>query len=261
MWINGVNIIAYVIVAIIGAIAGEITDVLNYFLPRHKKIFNKKNFKEYLNSATPKYYLMAIHILIYCVILFKYGANDINTVKYMVLTPMMISAFYIDYKKQIIPNRLTLSMFEIGLIFMFLHGFHNTNLAVSRLQGVSNVTLAISMFQGMFIGGISFLLITVVGGMIFGKETMGFGDVKMMGALGLYFGAKGIIAVAVLAFLIAAAYSIVVLIIQKVKHKDVIEYIAFGPFIVISAFITIFVTPDVLVVLPFLIFSLGKYRL
>jgi len=115
--------------------------------------------------------------------------------------------------------------------------------------------------QGMAIGGIIFFILTILGGFIFGKETMGFGDVKMMAALGLYFGFEGIIAVSIIAFLIAAIYSIVLLIIQKIKHNDVVEYIAFGPFIVISSFIVMFVPLEVLMVIPFVVFSFGKYRL
>ncbi len=248
MYINDVSIIAYVIVAILGAVAGEITDVLNYFLPKHKKIFSKSNFKEYLNTATPKYLLMVIHIFIYIGILLRYGTGDINGVKYMILTPMIVSAFCIDSKRQIIPNRLTLSIFEIGLIFMFI-------------QGISNFNSAISMMQGLVTGSGIFLIITLVGGAIFGKETMGFGDVKMMGALGLYFGFQGIIVLAILAFLIAAIYSIGLLIIQKIKHEELVEYIAFGPFIVIAAFIVVLVPLDILMVLPFVIFSFGKYKL
>lgn len=248
MYINDINIIAYVVVAILGAVAGEITDVLNYFLPKHKKIFSKQNFKEYLDSATPKYLLMVIHIFIYIGILYRYGTTDINTIKYMILTPMIISAFYIDYKKQIIPNRLTLTILELGLVFTFW-------------QGISNLNIAVSMFQGMIIGCLIFFIITVLGGVIFGKETMGFGDVKMMAALGLYFGFQGTIAVAILAFLIAAVFSVVLLIVQKIRHKDLVEYIAFGPFIVIAAFVVIFVPLDVLMVLPFIVFSFGKYRL
>lgn len=248
MYINDVNIIAYVIVAILGAVAGEITDVLNYFLPKHKKILSKTNFKEYLNTATPKYLLMVIHIFCYIGILLRYGTGDINAVKYMILTPMIISAFCIDFKRQIIPNRLTLTIFEVGLVFMFL-------------QGISNLNSAISMMEGMFAGSAIFMVITIVGGVIFGKETMGFGDVKMMGALGLYFGFQGIIAVSILAFLIAAIYSIGLLIVQKIRDNEIDEYIAFGPFIVIAAFAVMFVPLDILMVLPFIIFSFGKYRL
>lgn len=248
MYINDINIIAYIAVAILGAIAGQFSDLLNYLLPKHKRLLSKENLKEYIKSTTPKYLLMVIHILIYLGILYRYGLNDINTLKYMILTPMIISAFYIDHKKQIIPNRLTLTIFEVGLIFTFIHG-------------ISNLNIAISMFQGLIVGSLMFFVITIVGGFIFGKETMGFGDVKMMGALGLFFGVQGIIAVAILSFLIAAIFSIVLLIIQKIRHKELIEYIAFGPFIVIASFVVIFVPLEILMVLPFVIFSFGKYKL
>ena len=129
------------------------------------------------------------------------------------------------------------------------------------IQGMTNINVVISMLQGMVTGGAIFLIITLIGGAIFGKETMGFGDVKMMAALGLFFGFQGIIAVAILAFLVAAVYSIGLLIVQKIRHEELIEYIAFGPFIVIAAFIVVFVPLEILMVLPFVIFSFGKYKL
>lgn len=249
MYINNeVSIIACIIGAILGAICGEITDVLNYFLSKHKKIFSEKNFKEYLSTATPKYLLMVIHIFIFIGILLRYGTTNVNAIKFMALTPLIISAFCIDFKKQIIPNRLTLTIFEAGLVFMFI-------------QGMVNINVVIGMLQGMVAGGAIFLIITLIGGAIFGKETMGFGDVKMMGALGLFFGFQGIIAVAILAFLIAAIYSIGLLIVQKIRHEELVEYIAFGPFIVIASFVVIFVPLEILMVLPFVIFSFGKYKL
>lgn len=248
MYINDINIIAYVIVSILGAVSGQITDMLNYFWPKHKSIFSRENFKEYMSSVTPRYLFMVIHILIYIGILLRFGSSSTNTVKYMVLTPLMISAFYIDHKKQIIPNRLSLTIFEVGLVFMFI-------------QGVSDINAVFNMIQGLVVGVSIFLIITLIGGAIFGKETMGFGDVKLMGALGLFFGFQGIIAVAVLAFLIAALYSIGLLIVQKIRHEELVEYIAFGPFIVIASFIVIFVPLEILIVLPFVIFSLGKYKL
>ncbi len=248
MYINNVSIIACIFVAILGAVCGQLTDILNYFLPKHKKIFSKKNFKEYLSTVTPKYLLMVIHIFIFIGILLRYGTNNVNAIKFMFLTPLLISAFCIDFKKQIIPNRLTLTIFEGGLVFMFI-------------QGITNINIVISMLQGMVTGGAIFLIITLIGGAIFGKETMGFGDVKMMAALGLFFGFQGIIAVAILSFLVAAIYSIGLLIVQKIRHQELVEYIAFGPFIVISAFIVVFVPLEILMVLPFVIFSFGKYKL
>ena len=90
-----------------------------------------------------------------------------------------------------------------------------------------------------------------------GKEAMGFGDVKLMGAMGLFFGMYNMIAVSVLSFLIGAIIS-VFLLVTKIKKTD--EYIPFGPFIVISAFVVMCVPFPILVVTLLKIFSLGLYK-
>ena len=162
----------------------------------------------------------------------------------MLLTPMILSAFIIDYKIQIIPNRLNLTIFEIGLLFTFVEGIYSTDLAVNYLIG------------GLVGAGI-FVIITLVGGLIAGKEAMGFGDVKFMGALGLLFGWMAIIEVSVMAFLIAAIISIL-LIVTKIRKTD--EYIPFGPFIVIAVFIVMLVPAEVLFDVLFKIFTLGMYK-
>ena len=86
---------------------------------------------------------------------------------------------------------------------------------------------------------------------------MGFGDVKLMGALGLYFGLSNIIVITLLSFLIGAILSIILLA-TKIKRMD--EYIPFGPFIVLGTFISIYVPFEVIknVLLEF--FTLGLYR-
>lgn len=91
---------------------------------------------------------------------------------------------------------------------------------------------------GMLVGGGIFLLITLIGGLIAGKEAMGFGDVKLMGALGLFFGWPNMIIISLISFLIGAILSILLLVTKKKKTS---EYIPFGPFIVIATFITILV--------------------
>lgn len=91
---------------------------------------------------------------------------------------------------------------------------------------------------------------------MYGKEAMGLGDVKLMGALGLYFGLANIIIISLVSFLIGAILSIFLLI-TKIKKTD--EYIPFGPFIVIGTFISIFVPYSSLVTILLNIFTLGLY--
>ena len=79
---------------------------------------------------------------------------------------------------------------------------------------------------------------------MFKKEGMGFGDVKLMTALGLIFGIKEILTITLVSFFISAIISIFLIVI-KVKQMD--SYIPFGPFIVIAAVAIMFTGYEVYV--------------
>ena len=248
MYINDVNIIYYVIAAIIGLFVGEGVNWANKRLPEYKPVFSKEFFTEMKMNFKPNYILMFLTSAIYVTLIYRFGIKEtlianIDLIKFLILTPMLLSAFVIDYKLQIIPNRLNLTIFEIGIIFAFLYG-------------LSDVAITIKMLIGMLIGGGIFLFITLIGGLIYGKEAMGFGDVKLMGALGLFFGQYNIIAVTLVSFLIGAILSIILLV-SKIKKSD--EYIPFGPFIVIASFISMYVPFEQIKLILLKIFTLGLY--
>lgn len=249
MYINDINILYYVLVGIIGLVVGQFVDWCNQRLPEYKEVFSKEFFTVYLKNFKPKYILMFGMAIIYMILLYFIGwkeglINKVELLKYIVLAPMLICTLTIDMKHQIIPNRLNLAIFEVGLACMFL-------------QGIVDINVALNMLLGGVIGAGVFLAITAIGGLIVGKEAMGFGDVKLMGALGLYFGFSNILVISVLSFLIGAIASIA-LIVTKIKKTD--EYIPFGPFIVISTFIVMFVPFGLLLNILLKIFTLGMYK-
>lgn len=250
MYFNNVHILIYVAIAVAGFFMGKFVNWCNYCLPNYKPVFSKEMFSKDKKDYKKSLLLPLITMLIYIVLLYVLGIKktflgNLALIKYLILTPMLLSAFVIDYKLQIIPNRLNMTMFEIGIILMFLAGIFNAN-------------IAIDMFFGMLAGAGIFLLITLVGGLIAGKEAMGFGDVKLMGALGIYFGLANTITITLMAFLIGAVLSIILLV-TKIKKTD--EYIPFGPFIVIAAFIAMVVPFNIIVSVLLFIFSLGTIRI
>ena len=249
MYINETHIAYYAVFAIIGLFVGMFVDWMNKRLPEYKKVFSKEFFNEYMRKFRPNYIIMLAVSAIYVGLIYVYGIKstfiaNLDLIKYLILTPMLISAFVIDYKLQIIPNRLNLTMFEIGLVIAFLYG-------------LSDVAITINMALGMLVGGGIFLAITVIGGIIYGKEAMGFGDVKLMGALGIYFGLSNIIAITLVAFLVGAILSILLLV-SRIKKMD--EYIPFGPFIVLGTFISMFIPFEVIKNTLLQIFTLGLYK-
>ena len=249
MYINDTHIGFYLLVAIVGLGIGQLSDWMNKRLPENKRIFSRDIFREYKIEFKPNYILMLITSAIYIGIVYKFGIQhdfigNLNLIKYIILTPMLLSAFVIDFKLQIIPNRLNLTMLEIGLVIAFIFG-------------TSNIAITIDMLLGMLAGAGLFLVIMAIGSLIYGKQAMGFGDVKIIGALGLYFGVTNIAIISAISLLIGAIIGLI-LIISKKKKKD--EYMPFGPFIVIAVFITIFIPAEILLNIVMNILTLGVYN-
>jgi len=242
MYINDIHILWYVLLAFVGGALGQFIDYINIAFLNERKILSKESFYEYKKVFKINYLLIIINVVAYIALLYKFNLS-LDLLRFALLTPMLISAFVVDYKIQIIPNRLNLTMFEIGLIFVFIFGIQNLNLAKD-------------MLLGMFVGGGIFLLITLIGGAIAGKEAMGLGDVKLMGALGLYFGVVNIAIISVLSFLIGAIISIIIIIARKNREDG---YIPFGPFIVLATITTIFVPTNILFTFLMEVFTLGMY--
>lgn len=249
MYINDVHIAYYVVAIILGLFIGNIIDWANKRLPEYKSVISKDFSREMKANFKPKYILMFLTAIIYVTLIYTFGIKEtlianLDLIKYMILAPMLISVFIIDYRLQIIPNRLNLTIFEVGLVFAFLYG-------------LSNVAITINMLLGMITGAGIFLLITLLGGAFYGKEAMGFGDVKLMGALGLYFGLSNIIIITLVSFLIGAILSIILLITRLRKTN---EYIPFGPFIVIATFISMYIPFEQIKTFLMQIFTLGLYK-
>ena len=249
MYLNDVHIAYYFVASIIGLFVGQMVDWANKRLPEYKKVISKDIITEYKMNFKLNYILMILTAGIYVSLIYVYGIKDtlianLDLIKYIIITPMLLSAFIIDYKSQIIPNRLNLTMFEIGIVLAFIYG-------------LSNIAITINMLLGMLTGGGIFLLITLLGGLFYGKEAMGFGDVKLMAALGLFFGFPNIIIITLVSFLIGAILSIILLL-TKLKKSD--EYIPFGPFIVIATFISMYIPFEQIKNILMIIFTLGMYK-
>jgi len=249
MYINDTFIGFYLLAAIIGLGIGQLVDWMNERLQENKKVFSREIFRKYKIEFKPNYILMLITALIYVGLVYKFGIQDsfienLTLIKYIILTPMLLSVLVIDYKKQIIPNRLNLTMFEIGLVIAFLYG-------------ISNIAITIDMLLGMLVGIAIFLIITLIGSLFYGKDAMGLGDIKFIGALGLYFGFANITTISIMAFLLGAILGVVLLISKRKKGN---EYMPFGPYIVISAFISIFVPFETVLYVLKMIFTLGMYK-
>lgn len=244
MYINNINILHYVFAGIIGLFIGQFIDWCTIRQPEYKKVFTKDFFTIYLKNTKPKYLYMVVTSVLYIAILYLYGFQ-LKTIAYMAVIPMLLIAFVIDYRLKIIPNRLNLTIFEVGLVYTFI-------------EGITNINVAVDMLLGMCAGAGLFLIIALIGGLMYGKEAMGFGDVKLMGALGLFLGWRLTIMVTLIAFLLGAIVGVFLIIKNRKKGMD---YIPFGPFIVIATLIGLFVPFNTLMIIMLNIFTLGTINM
>jgi leader peptidase (prepilin peptidase)/N-methyltransferase len=74
-------------------------------------------------------------------------------------------------------------------------------------------------------------------------SAMGGGDIKLMTALGMIFGVKGIIFITVFSFIIGALVSAVLI---AFKVKSMKDKIPFGPFICMAALLYIFYGTEII---------------
>lgn len=168
------------------------------------------------------------------------------TLAYLVMACCFIVATFVDFAHRIIPDEVSVGGMLIGLILSFfipeLHvdhpvGFQGQELALGRSA------------LGVFIGGGSIYLLAIIGDFIFKKESMGGGDVKLMAMVGAFLGWK----LAVLAFFIAPFFGAAYGIAEKIRTKD--SAIAYGPFLVLGALISLFWGGDIIA------WILGSYGL
>jgi leader peptidase (prepilin peptidase)/N-methyltransferase len=109
---------------------------------------------------------------------------------WMVFAGMMIPAAMIDLDTMEIPDRFSIGGFIAGMFFSVvvpsIHGIDPSGLLV--LDGMKG---AIAGLQGAFIGSGLILWVALVAEAIMKKEAMGFGDVKLIGAIGAFCGWQG----------------------------------------------------------------------
>lgn len=154
-------------------------------------------------------------------------------VPYLVMTSGFIVATFVDFEHRIIPDEVSIGGMAAGLIFSLLmpqlHGVR----ADEGLVLVHAKSLGLSLL-GVLAGGGAIYAMGILGDFLFKKESMGGGDVKLMAMVGAFLGWK----LAILTFFLAPFFGAVYGIIEKIRTKD--TAIAYGPFLVAGALISLF---------------------
>jgi leader peptidase (prepilin peptidase)/N-methyltransferase len=157
--------------------------------------------------------------LIYLIIYLTYGLS-IQSLIYIILASALLIIAFIDLNEQIVPDEISLPGIVAGFILSFFVPY------------ISFINSAL----GVVVGGGIILIIGMAGSVIFKKEAMGGGDVKLAAMIGAFLGWRYIVISLFLGFFLGALAGII-LIMLKIKSRE--DTVPFGPFIVLGSFITL----------------------
>lgn len=198
----------FVIVALLGAINVIICSTL-------ERLNIKIEFKNIV-----KY--IVINFIIAVWIYFKYNTS-IETIMYIMIVNIVLVIAYIDYLLHIIPNRLNSLICALGILFWIIKCYL---LKIIFIQNIVSILLVFILF-------ISIYFITLC---IYKKEGIGFGDIKFITSLAIYFSIQDILYIILLSYVLAACISAIAIFL---KYRKIDDQIAFGPYISLATCIII----------------------
>lgn len=149
----------------------------------------------------------------------KFGFT-INTIVSIIFCSMLVIITISDLSSYIIPDSVLLICFIlIFIIYLF--------------------TYKTFAFDHLINGIISFCFmyaVKLIGNLVFKRESMGDGDIKLMGVVGMIIGYKKVITSLFLASYLGLPYAIYVMVKKNVNHE-----LPFGPFLALASLILFFI--------------------
>ncbi len=151
---------------------------------------------------------------------FHFGWS-IQTAATMMLASFLIPLIFIDIDRKLLPDNLVYPLLWIGIIFNFNGTF--VDLETSVIGALAGYLSLWSIFW-------LFKLVT-------GKEGMGYGDFKLLAALGAWLGWKMLPLIILLSSVVGAVLGILILVLNKKGRETTIP---FGPYLAIAGLIALF---------------------
>lgn len=244
--------IIYIFSLIFGAIIGSFLNVCIYRIPENISLWwppstcpnCKTRIKFYDNIPILSYFILrgkcrnckakislqypiveALTSLLTLLIVYVLGLNYWTAIALLV-TYCLIILSIIDFELYIIPDRFSIGLAILGLLVFFINPAFAGSLSAKFTQCLVGGVIG---FFGLW--GLAF-----VGSVIFKKEAMGGGDIKLIAGVGTLTGISGLISTLIISSFVALVYYAVLAILKK-NPQD--KTIPFGPFISIGLFINI----------------------
>lgn len=177
---------------------------------------------------SPRYFLVELlTAALFTLIWLKYGLTLQTPVYWLVISGLILGTF-VDFEHMIIPDRVTVGGMAIGLacsiVFPSLHGGDTWR------QGVISSLIGLALGVGLL------WTVAILGKAVFKKDAMGFGDVKLLGALGAFLGWQAVLFTVFLSSLIGSLVGIWLIVSGRKAWQSRIPY---GPYLALGAVVWI----------------------
>jgi leader peptidase (prepilin peptidase)/N-methyltransferase len=159
-------------------------------------------------------------------LLFIVFGPSVQAVMLFILVCFLIVSTFTDLDRMIIPDRVTLPGIILGL-------------AINALLSPGDIW---RYFLGAVVGGAALLFVASLGELLFKKESMGGGDLKLAALVGAFLGWQSVLLSLFTAVLMGGLTGMA-LIIAGLKKRQ--QYIPFGPFIAAGTMVVIFWGADI----------------
>jgi len=145
---------------------------------------------------------------------------------YWLMVSGLLLGTFVDFEHMIIPDRVTLGGIAAGIVLSVI---------VPSMHGVSGPLLGLAWsLAGAGTGWILMWSVAFFGKMIFMKDAMGFGDVKLLGAIGAFIGWKAVLFTVMFSSLIGSVAGVSLVVLHRRKMQSRIPY---GPYLALAAIV------------------------
>ena len=157
---------------------------------------------------------------------YRFGLS-LSTAFWAAFVALLVCQFLIDLDTQLLPDSLNYALLWLGL--------------TGAALGLTGVPLS-SAVWGVVAGYLSLWSVFHAYRIVTGKEGMGYGDFKLLAALGAWFGADYVFALILMSSLVGAILGLTLLLVGKLAHKNI--PISFGPFLAGAGLVCFVVGPE-----------------
>jgi len=183
-------------------------------------------FKSIGKTKKPALLLVGMASLsVYCLLRLSGDVSLLEGIKLWILFGVVIKASEENFKSLMYKDKLTFSVMGIGVLLNFI-------IAIYAAQKNGNYSLlyssVINSFFGIAVGIVCMVLLNLVGTLLFKKECIGGGDVKLVAGMGAFFGVS-IFRIVPIWLFIWLAYAAVQIIVNSTQKENKVNIIPSGP--------------------------------